>query len=81
MQDVSRIKVDFPLPERYAGEVKSGQKFTFTVAGNGQVFEGAVTVIEPAIDAATRSLLVRGLCTSPQGPAAGRLRGGDADPR
>lgn len=67
LQDVSSIKVDFPLPERYAGEVKSGQKFTFTVAGNGQVFEGAVTVLEPAIDAATRSLLVRGLCTSPKG--------------
>jgi len=67
LQDVSRIKVDFPLPERYSGEVKSGQKFTFTVAGNGQVFEGAVTVLEPAIDATTRSLLVRGLCTSPKG--------------
>ncbi len=67
LQDVSSIKVDFPLPERYSGEVKSGQKFTFTVAGNGQVFEGAVTVIEPAIDAATRSLLVRGLCSAPKG--------------
>ena len=67
LQDVSRIKVDFPLPERYAGEVKSGQRFTFTVAGNGRVFEGVVTVIEPAIDAATRSLRVRGLCAAPQG--------------
>jgi len=67
LQDVSRIKVDFPLPERYSAEVKSGQKFTFTVAGNGQVFEGVVTVLEPAIDAATRSLLVRGLCSAPKG--------------
>ncbi|MES2922260.1 MAG: efflux RND transporter periplasmic adaptor subunit [Verrucomicrobiota bacterium] len=67
LQDVSRIKVDFPLPERYAAEVKSGQKFTFTVAGSGQVYEGAVTVLEPAIDVATRSLLVRGLCTAPKG--------------
>ena len=67
LQDLSRIKVDFPLPERYAGEVKNDQKFTFTVAGNGKVFEGSVTVIEPAIDAATRSLLVRGVCAAPQG--------------
>ncbi|HEX7260606.1 MAG TPA: efflux RND transporter periplasmic adaptor subunit, partial [Luteolibacter sp.] len=67
LQDVSRIKVDFPLPERYSAEVKNGQKFTFTVAGNGQVFDGAVTVLEPAIDAATRSLLVRGLCAAPKG--------------
>lgn len=67
LQDVSQIKVDFPLPERYSSEIKRGQKFTFTVAGNGQTFDGTVTVIEPAIDATTRSLLVRGLCTTPQG--------------
>lgn len=75
LQDVSRIKVDFPLPERYAAEVKTGQKFIFTVAGSGTEYEGAVTVIEPAIDAATRSLLVRGLCSSPKG----LLPGGFAD--
>lgn len=67
LQDVSRIKVDFPLPERYAGEVRSGQKFTFTVAGNGRIFQGEVAVLEPAIDVATRSLLVRGVCTAPEG--------------
>lgn len=67
LQDVSSIKVDFPLPERYAAEVSAGQKFTFTVAGSGTVYEGGVTVLEPAIDAATRSLLVRGLCSSPKG--------------
>jgi membrane fusion protein (multidrug efflux system) len=67
LQDLSRIKVDFPLPERYAGEVKAGQKFTFTVAGNANVFQGEVAVIEPAADAATRSLRVRGICTNPKG--------------
>lgn len=67
LQDLSRIKVDFPLPERYAGEVKGGQEFTFTVAGNAQVFRGTVAVIEPAIDASTRSLMVRGLCAEPKG--------------
>ncbi len=67
LQDLSRIKVDFPLPERYSGDVHTGQKFTFSVAGNGRVFEGVVTVIEPAIDAVTRSLLVRGVCESPKG--------------
>lgn len=67
LQDVSRIKVDFPLPERYSSEVKSGQKFTFTVAGNGARFEGEVTVLEPAIEAATRSLLIRGMCDQPNG--------------
>ncbi|MCW1885286.1 efflux RND transporter periplasmic adaptor subunit [Luteolibacter flavescens] len=67
LQDLSHIKVDFPLPERYASEVKTGQKFTFTVSGNAKAFEGQVEVIEPAVEAATRSLQVRGICSSPQG--------------
>lgn len=67
LQDLSQIKVDFPLPERYSSEVRQGQKFTFTVAGNGQVFDGVVTVVEPAIELATRSLLVRGVCSTPKG--------------
>ncbi|HEY1122332.1 MAG TPA: efflux RND transporter periplasmic adaptor subunit [Haloferula sp.] len=71
LQDLSRIKVDFPLPERYAAEVKEGQKFTFTVAGNAKVFEGSVQVIEPVVLAATRSLQVRGICESPAGLVAG----------
>ena len=67
LQDLSRIKVDFPLPERYSSEIKTGQKFTFTVAGNANVFEGEIAVIEPAADAATRSLRVRGICSNPKG--------------
>jgi membrane fusion protein (multidrug efflux system) len=67
LQDLSRIKVDFPLPERYSSEVKTGQKFTFTVAGNANVFEGEIAVVEPAADAATRSLKVRGICSDPKG--------------
>lgn len=67
LQDLSRIKVDFPLPERYAGEVRTGQKFSFTVAGNANVFEGEIAVVEPSADAATRSLRIRGICADPKG--------------
>lgn len=67
LQDVSRIKVDFTLPERHAAEVAVGQWIHFTVAGSGVVHEGRVAVIEPEIDAATRSVRVRGICESPDG--------------
>ena len=63
----SRIKVDFTLPERHAGAVAVGQLFSFRVAGRGEPFEGRVIAIEPAIDAPTRSLLVRGLIENPSG--------------
>jgi membrane fusion protein (multidrug efflux system) len=67
LQDTSRMKVDFTVPERHAGAVQIGQPFRFTVAGRGQDFEGQVVAIEPVIDAATRSLLVRGMTENASG--------------
>jgi membrane fusion protein (multidrug efflux system) len=67
LQDLSRIKVDFSLPERYAGDVALGQLFRFRVAGRGDVFEGRVIAVEPAIEASSRSLRVRGIADNPTG--------------
>lgn len=65
VQDTSRIKIDFTLPERYAGAVFVGQPFEFEITGSGERVAGAVVAIEPAIDAGTRSLLVRGISDNP----------------
>jgi membrane fusion protein (multidrug efflux system) len=67
LQDTSRIKVDFSLPERYAGAVAIGQPFRFQVAGRGADFEGRVIAVEPGIEAATRSVRVRGITENPDG--------------
>jgi membrane fusion protein (multidrug efflux system) len=67
LQDTSRIKIDFTLPERYAGAIRIGQAFRFRVDGHSRDFEGVVAAIEPAIDAPTRSLLVRGVTENPSG--------------
>jgi membrane fusion protein (multidrug efflux system) len=67
LQDTSRIKIDFTLPERYAGAVAIGQPFRFRVAGRGADFEGRVIAVEPGIDAATRSVRVRGITDNPDG--------------
>jgi membrane fusion protein (multidrug efflux system) len=67
LQDTSRIKIDFTLPERHAGAVAIDQKFRFRVVGRGEDFEGRVIAVEPAIDQATRSVRVRGLSENPAG--------------
>jgi membrane fusion protein (multidrug efflux system) len=67
LQDTSRIKIDFTLPERHAGAIAVGGPFAFRVAGQGDAFEGHVIAIEPAIDAPTRSLVVRGVFENPTG--------------
>jgi membrane fusion protein (multidrug efflux system) len=67
LQDTSRIKIDFTLPERYAGAVAIGQRFQFRVEGRAEDFSGEVAALEPVIAAATRSLLVRGVTENPSG--------------
>ena len=61
LSDLSQLKCDFTLPERYADEVRPGQGFTLRVEGRGETFAGRVLAVEPAIDTATRSLVVRGV--------------------
>ncbi|MEO8177317.1 MAG: efflux RND transporter periplasmic adaptor subunit [Deltaproteobacteria bacterium] len=61
LQDTSSLKLDFTLPERYAGAVSQGSAFRFRVEGKGESFTGKITALEPLVDVATRSLRVRGL--------------------
>jgi membrane fusion protein, multidrug efflux system len=61
LQDTSALKLDFTLPERYAGAVSQGSAFRFRVEGKGESFTGKITALEPLVDVATRSLRVRGL--------------------
>lgn len=67
LQDTSRIKIDFSLPERHAGAVAIGTQFSFRVASRAESFEGRVIAIEPVIDAPTRSVMVRGLADNTKG--------------
>ena len=61
LQDTSTLKLDYTLPERYAGLVAAGSEFAFKISGNGESFKGKVLAQEPTVDKATRSILVRGL--------------------
>ncbi len=72
LTDTRRIKVDFKVPERYAPAIVLGSKFRFRAEGAGDWREGEVVAIEPTIDTATRSLVVRGIADNPDG----RLRPG-----
>jgi membrane fusion protein (multidrug efflux system) len=60
-QDISSLKIDFSLPERYLGYVKPGQRLNFRIAGRPEVFEATITAIEPSIDVQTRSLQLRAM--------------------
>jgi len=71
LQDISSLKLDFTVPERYAGLLAVGAEFTFRVAGQGQPFSAKVSALAPVVDTKTRSILVRGVVEGQQGLFAG----------
>lgn len=76
LQDLDPIKLDFALPEAYAGVVQVGDVVSFEVRGIPGILEAKVQAIEPQVDAATRSVFYRALAANPEGRL---LPGGFAD--
>jgi membrane fusion protein (multidrug efflux system) len=61
LYDTTRLKLDFRVPERWAGSIAVGEEFTFEVSGSPAEHKGTIAVVEPRIETTTRSLLVRGI--------------------
>ncbi len=61
LDDVTRLKLDFDLPERHLANIDPGQSFsTQSVAYADQLFEGKVSSISTRVDPVTRVVRVRG---------------------
>jgi membrane fusion protein (multidrug efflux system) len=67
LQDLSAVKLDFSVPEKYSARMRKGGEVTFSVKGSEQEFRGEIYAIEPSVDPATRSLLLRARCPNPRG--------------
>jgi membrane fusion protein (multidrug efflux system) len=63
LQQTSSLKVDFTIPEKYSDIIRNGDEVQFTVDNADQKFVAKVFAIEPKIDAETRNMMVRALCT------------------
>jgi membrane fusion protein (multidrug efflux system) len=65
LQRLDRLKIDFSLPEKYAGRIQPKSPLTFSVAGGDRRFKGEIYAQDPRIDAATRTVVVRAWCENP----------------
>lgn len=65
LQNVSQLKIDVAVPEKYAGIIHIGDKMQCNVAGINQPFLANVIAIEPHIDETTRNLLIRAIIINP----------------
>lgn len=67
IQQVSQLKLDFTVPEKYSSEIKNGQYINFTVDGSDKKYAAKVMAVESSIAEATRSLQVRSIVQNNDG--------------
>lgn len=73
LDDISVIRVDFPVPERYLGLLRQGLPITATAdAYAGESFSGRIALIDTRINETTRAVTARAEFPNP----GGRIRPG-----
>ncbi|MDQ6972301.1 MAG: efflux RND transporter periplasmic adaptor subunit [Mariprofundaceae bacterium] len=66
LQNSASLFVDFSLPQKAVGGIKSGQLMhVHSDAWPGQVFEGRITAVNAEVDAATRNVRIEGRIENP----------------
>ncbi|MGP0171740.1 efflux RND transporter periplasmic adaptor subunit [Pseudomonas sp. NCHU5208] len=66
LQDLSRLNVDFFLPEQQAPKLAVGQHVQVSVAAYpGETFAGSISAINPKVEKDTRNLQVRATLANP----------------
>ena len=73
VSDISRIKLDFTVPETQLARLRVGTPIEAAASAfAGEVFRGTISSIDPVIDPATRAVMVRAVLPNP----AARLKPG-----
>ncbi len=61
LRQVSELKLEFSIPEKYAKEIRKGDKISFRVDGGAQSHQAVVIATENSVEQSTRTLRVRAL--------------------
>lgn len=64
LQNLSNLKIDFAIPQKYASMVRLNDEISFKLSGNDFQYKAKIYAIEPKIDPSTRTLKLRAICTS-----------------
>lgn len=65
LQQINPIKVEFSIPEKYAPKTQVGNTIHFKVDGYTESFTAKVYAIEPNVDIASRSVMLRARAENP----------------
>jgi len=61
ISQVSQLKIQFNVPEKYGSQLRNGQPINFTVDGSSKTFTANIIAAEVMMDENTRSLAIRAL--------------------
>jgi membrane fusion protein (multidrug efflux system) len=64
ISQVSQLKLQFNIPEKYGAMIQRGQDIIFSIDGSTKTFRAAVMATESGINEETRSLTVRAVVTA-----------------
>lgn len=64
LQNLSNLKVDFAIPQKYSSMVRIGDELTFKLSGKDFQYKAKVYAIEPKIESSTRTLRLRAICST-----------------
>ena len=67
LTSVRKLKIEFAIPERYAGILQNDARLTFTVEGDDNVYDARVYATNSKVDQGTRTFLVRALYDNSDG--------------
>lgn len=67
IEDISVIKVEFSVPEKYTHLLKPGSTHPFTIASDKEQYTATVAARAASLSQNTRTLLVHALAQNPQG--------------
>jgi membrane fusion protein, multidrug efflux system len=59
ISQTDQLKLDFSVPEKYVGQLKTGQLITFTIEGSKKQFGARIAATEANVTETTRSLIIR----------------------
>ncbi len=65
--NMSKVKITFSIPEKYASQVTVNSNLSFTVSGSDIKYTAKVYAIEPGVDTNTRTLQIRALAENKTG--------------
>lgn len=66
MQDIDPMKVEFSVPEKYAGQIRKGAEIAVRAGDSPEEYRGKLYAVESKIDLSTRTIKARATIPNPR---------------